>query len=456
MIKKILKLAVILLAAGAIATPALAAEWGVSGQVRVDWDVSKTIEQKAKTEASGDKFLPEGDGGGKKRIPAGVALLGGDSWVSFDLKGDNASGSFLYYANGGQDYVGSGSAKVGSWSANANIAVINSLSIADAGPRIGDFVAGTKPGDNTVEIKHDGGFSLKLGLTTPLDSYRRGQGYLLIGETGGSAHVTEVATGANLDALDNRSNVAQLGYAIGDVVKIGVTFEAADSKDQLGGKAFQSIKYGIYESAIKAVVAKPDATPPVKEVKEVKDVGAIQAGLGNLGINVNLNLGIANIGLVVVNAAENSDPDLGKNDTNYKASASAVGLGIGVNLGSIVPYFNLWSPSSTSENDLGKDETASSATQIGVGIALGENSGVGLSLVNRASTYNNTPKGETKSKDTKTETSSFELGYATKLGGADFKVAFDSATFKYTDDGDKDANEEVAVTWIKLRLQQGF
>ena len=79
MIKKILKSAVTLLSLGLIASPAYAADWGVSGQVRVDWDIMKTIEAKKGK-------LPKDDAGGTKKTPNGVYTQGGDSWVSFDLK----------------------------------------------------------------------------------------------------------------------------------------------------------------------------------------------------------------------------------------------------------------------------------------------------------------------------------------------------------------------------------
>ena len=43
MIKKILKLTVAVMTLGLFTTSVFAADWGVSGQVRVDWDVSKTV-----------------------------------------------------------------------------------------------------------------------------------------------------------------------------------------------------------------------------------------------------------------------------------------------------------------------------------------------------------------------------------------------------------------------------
>ena len=434
MIKRILKTAIVLLSLGTIATPVLAAEWGVSGQVRVDWDVYKTIESKNGT-------LPDDDGGGKKRVPAGVTIDDDDSWVSFDLKGDNGSASFLYYIDGRQEYVGSASAKAGSWAASAKVSVRNDANQDEVQslPRSGNNVDATKAGDQTVEVKHDGGFSLKIGKTTPLDSYRQGKGYLLIGEDGDSAHVTEVATGGDLGALDNRTNVAKLGYDIGDNIKIGVTFEAADSRTGLGGKAFQSIGYGSYGSV-----------DPSSDISS----GVNQNGLGNLGINVNLGLGIIDLGFVLINAGEKSDPDLGSADNEYEATASSFGLGVGVNLGNIVPYLNIWNPSSTSKNDRGEDETVSSATQIGVGIGFGESSGIGVSIVNRASTRTTTPIATKTEEEDKTTTSTFELGYSTNLGGATFQAAFDSATFKYEDPNKTES--EVTVSWIKLRLQQSF
>ena len=44
MIKKILKLTVAVMTLGLFTTSVFAADWGISGQVRVNWDVSKTIQ----------------------------------------------------------------------------------------------------------------------------------------------------------------------------------------------------------------------------------------------------------------------------------------------------------------------------------------------------------------------------------------------------------------------------
>ena len=44
MIKKILKLTVAVMTLGLFTTSVFAADWGISGQVRVNWDVSKTVE----------------------------------------------------------------------------------------------------------------------------------------------------------------------------------------------------------------------------------------------------------------------------------------------------------------------------------------------------------------------------------------------------------------------------
>ena len=44
MIKKILKLTVAVMTLGLFTTSVFAADWGISGQVRVDWDIAKTIE----------------------------------------------------------------------------------------------------------------------------------------------------------------------------------------------------------------------------------------------------------------------------------------------------------------------------------------------------------------------------------------------------------------------------
>ena len=43
MIKKILKLTVAVMTLGLFTTSVFAADWGISGQVRVNWDVSKTV-----------------------------------------------------------------------------------------------------------------------------------------------------------------------------------------------------------------------------------------------------------------------------------------------------------------------------------------------------------------------------------------------------------------------------
>jgi hypothetical protein len=433
MMKKILKNAVVLFSAGLIAAPAFAAEWGVSGQVRINWDVMKTIEEKGTR-----GVLPDGDGGEPKRQPAGVLVQGGDSWVSFDLKDEEkkVGGSLQYYVDGRRAFVGYGSASEGAWTAHAHVTVRDDeVQVGQRSPREGQVIESTRAGDQTIEAKHDSGFSFKLGFTTPLDTYRQGRDYLLIGADGDAPHITDYARdGADLGALDNRTNVAQFGFDIGDSLKLGLALQAADSVEGLGGSAFGSIDYGNNEPGTE---------------------GTVQGGLGNIGLKANFAGGPLNIGFVLVSAGESSLA--ASTDSGYEATASAIGLGVGLDLGVIKPYLNIWNPSTTSKNTAdGEDKTVTSNTQFGVDLALGEHSGVGLAIVNRTTTYTDTAgtAGATETED-KTEVSTVELGYKTKLGGTTFQAAYVSDSIKATPANDAPTSE-VSVGWIQVRLQQSF
>ena len=447
MIKKILKSAVTLLSLGLIASPAYAADWGVSGQVRVDWDILKSIEDKVDVTNSKNGF--KNDVPGKKRTPQGVFVQGGDSWVSFDLKGENTSGSLQYYADGRRAFVANGSGESGNWTANASITVRDDeVQRSTKSPRDGDVVNSTKSGDQTVEVSN-GAFSLKLGFTTPLDTYRQGRSYLLMGDDGDVNHLGgDIAEGADLGAMDNRTSVAQIGYKVGDAISVGVAFQDNDSGSAPLGSAFGSINYdnrqvgGVSlisptgttirtesKSQSAADVADPNK-PAVREsvsasandTSEKKTTATATTGpLGNMGIKVNYNTDFLKAGLVFVTAGESGVEDSNGNK-DYTATASAFGLGVGLSLGALKPYFNLWMPNTTAENkaadalsrvevkssyaDAGgtrttttvattqnyaiKSETGSSAMQLGVDFALSDDSGVGFSYVNRTSTRKET------------------------------------------------------------------
>ena len=463
--KRILKTAIALLSAGAIATPLAAAEWGVSGQVRVDWDVNKSIEAKGKSNA-GNKakletgkrlVLPDGtnhsDNRVAKRTPNGVFIDHDDTWVAFTLTGEAANGGIYYYGDGRQEYVGSVSAEDGNWTSAATISVRNdsNQNAVASSPREGDTVEATKTGDHTVSLSNANGFSVKIGLTTPLLTFSQGAGNLLIGHTGGNAHVnkeelTDTETveingsevellvienkvynngNANIDALDNRSNVVDFNYKLSDSLKVGLALEQGDSKGSLG-TAFGSIGYGNYSA------------------------GGAPSGF-NTGIKANYSSDLVNVGLVVVSGSEAGSEDLGGNE-DVKSSASAFGLGIGLSFGNLKPYFNLWNPSSKSENESNSDETTSSTTQLGIDVALGESSGVGFSMVTRNTSYK-AKEGTVEAEELKIGNSSIELGYVAKLGTADFKAGWVNIT-ETAEQGK--AKPEVAVSWLRVRLQQSF
>ena len=465
--KRILKTAIALLSAGAIATPLAAAEWGVSGQVRVNWDVDKSIEAKGKNskeegaEAKLDtgRVLVPGTGESidsrvTKRTPNGVFIAQDDTWVAFTLTGEAANGGIYYYGDGARDYVGNVSAEDGNWAAAATITVQDKSNINGAeSPRAGVTVNATKTGDHTVSLSHTSGFSVKIGRTTPLLTFSQGAGNLLHGHTGANAHVntlsetkkteTDVKEGslvvykvhepkvfkndsAKLDALDNRSEVVDLGYKLSDSLKVGLALEQGDSGNGSLGSAFGSISYGNYSKK---------GTP---------------SGF-NYGIKANYSSDLVNVGLVVVSASEAGNKDLG-GDENVKSSASAFGLGIGLSFGNLKPYFNLWKPSSKSEDESNSDETTSSTTQLGIDVALGESSGVGFSMVTSNTSYK-AKEGTVEEEELKIGNSSIELGYVAKLGTADFKAGWVNIT-ETAEQGDN--KPEVAISWLRVRLQQSF
>ena len=432
--KKILKTVIALLSAGAIATPLAAAEWGVNGQVRVNWDVSKSIEATGKNGTK--KAVLET--GVVKRTPNGVYIAPGDTWVAFTLTGEAADGGIYYYGSGARDYVGNVSAEDGNWSAAATITVQDESNINGAdSPRSGVTVNATKTGDHTVSLSHTSGFSVKIGRTTPLSTFSQGAGNLLHGHTGGNAHVNDgdatsdaINQGnANIDALDNRSNVVDFNYKLGDSLSVGLALEQGDSGEGSLGSAFGSIEYGNYSA------------------------GGAPSGF-NTGIKVNYASDLVNVGLVVVSGSEAGSTDLG-GDKDVKSSASAFGLGIGLSFGALKPYFNLWNPSAKSEDSVGSDETTSSTTQFGVDFALGESSGVGFSAVTRSTSYKDKSKatGAEDIDELKIGNSGIELGYVTKLGTADFKAGWVSVT-ETVEQGEN--KPKVAVSWIRVRLQQSF
>ena len=106
MIKKILKLTVAVMTLGLFTTSVFAADWGASGQARVDWDIAKTIEETG-TAIAND--IPN-----SKRTPDGIYIDLDDSWITLKLSGDSgAFGSITYYPSGAIYYDGGGSVEAG-------------------------------------------------------------------------------------------------------------------------------------------------------------------------------------------------------------------------------------------------------------------------------------------------------------------------------------------------------
>ena len=413
MIKKILKLTVAVMTLGLFTTSVFAADWGVSGQVRVDWDVSKTVKNDTDFEDTAN-----GIAAGTSRTPNGVIIQEGDSYVQFDLGEENVSAYLRYYPGGNEEYGGSASAESGEWTANAVVSTRNYNATAEASARSGYTNLGSRSGNTYVKIKHASGFSLLLGYTTALDGWRRGRANLLLGDTGGTGHIGDVAS-ANSDAMDTRARVVDIGILNSDAFSLGVVIEQKDSGEaESFGAAFGGLSFG---------------------------ANGEQPGVAstNLGVKVGVKAGPLDIGANLITGSEAGDESLGGNST-YKASATALGLGVGLNLGAITPFLNIWMPNASSELNGGKTETSTSNTNIGVDYALNETSGVSFSSVTRESTV--TYAGV----EAKIKKAAIELGYNTNIGGAAVKVGFVSAT--ETNSSEKD----VTVSWLRVRFQQSF
>ena len=476
MIKKILKLTVAVMTLGLFTTSVFAADWGVSGQVRVDWDVSKTVQNDTTTDDEAN-----GIAAGTSRTPNGVIIQEGDSYVQFDLGEENVSAYLRYYPGGNEEYGGSASAESGEWTANAVVSTRNYIATADPSAREGYTKLGSRSGDTHVKIKHASGFSILLGYTTALDGWRRGRANLLLGDTGGTVHIQGDAPSANSDALDNRAQIVDIGILNSDTLSIGLVIEQKDSGEAASfGAAFGGLTFGNYQNisaeagdqvdntfASDAVTAANDAVAAAIVAGNLRDSdlataaaaqdrldainaantanSTVQSGVAstNIGIRAGVKAGPLDLGLTFVSGSEAGDASLGGNPA-YKASGTALGLGVGLNLGAITPFLNIWMPSTTSENQFGKDEITTSNTNIGVDYALNDTSGVSFSSVTRESTVT-TAGGETKTKK-----AAIELGYNTNIGGSAVKVGFVNAT-------ETDASEkEVTVSWLRVRFQQSF
>ena len=413
MIKKILKLTVAVMTLGLFTTSVFAADWGVSGQVRVDWDVSKTVKNDTTYTDN------EGIAAGKSRTPNGVIIQEGDSYVQFDLGEENVSAYLRYYPGGNEEYGGSASAESGEWTANAVVSTRNYNATAEASARSGYTNLGSRSGNTYVKIKHASGFSLLLGYTTALDGWRRGRANLLLGDTGGSSHIVDIKS-LNSDAMDIRARVVDIGVLNSDAFSLGVVIEQKDSGEaESFGAAFGGLSFG----------------------GNGGQTGVVSNN--NLALKVGVKAGPVDIGVNLITGSEAGDTALG-GDSTYKASAFALGLGVGLKFGIVTPFLNIWSPSASSELAGEKTEMTTFNTNIGVDLAFNETSGISFSSVTRESTVT---RG---SGETKTKKAAIELGYNTNIGGSAVKVGFVSAT--ETNSFEKD----VTVSWLRVRFQQSF
>ena len=334
------------------------------------------------------------------------------------MAGENESAYILYYPGGGAEYGGTASAEAGEWTATATINTRNYVAFDDSSARSGYNNQGNRSGDHHVKLVHSSGFSILLGRDTVLDGWRRGRANLLLGDTGGTSHIGDVAS-ANSDAMDARAQIVDIGILNSDAFSLGVVIEQKDSGEpDSHGAAFGGLSFGA-------------------------NGGQPGVASTNLAFKVGVKAGPLDIGANIITGSEAGDTALG-GDSTYKASAFALGLGVGLNLGAITPFLNIWSPSASSELAGAKTETSTSNTNIGVDYALNETSGVSFSSVTRESTVT-TAGGETKTKK-----AAIELGYNTNIGGSAVKVGFVNAT-------ETDAAEKaVTVSWLRIRFQQSF
>jgi len=359
--QKLSKLMLVAVAAIALATPAMAWDFGVTGTATAHWNMATAKDNS--TDTSTSSSMRVGSSGSNLKISSGHT--DGDKTVSFSYNLD-------YDGDLDQVYTASGSTKVGDWTASGGVSY-----------NAGDGGANQTAEDSTSVTVTDGTMTIVLGDAAHLSSQNKGSGSTATGAVGMDTTVLDYPVGAYVDAFHGVS----LGYKVSDTMNVTVALQqSADDNDSMG-----------------STINIQDDEPATHDVS-------------GMGFGLTGSAGEITYGLTFANATT-KDPTGGS--STLTTSWSTLGLGVGMTMGATSPFFSYGSASAS--GSVSKDKYDVTGMELGATHKLGEDTIVfDYTMVTTKTTTAGTAGKDDKwtglelGYGTKVGAASLDIGYGTR------------------------------------------
>ena len=359
--QKLSKLMLAAVAAIALATPAMAWDFGVTGTATATWNMATAKDNS--TDTTTTSSMRTSSAGSNLKLASGHT--DGDKTVSFSYTID-------YDGNLDETVAASGSTKVGDWTASGGVAY-----------NIGQTDDGTSQQtgeDSTSVTVTDGTMTIVLGDAAHLSSQSKGSG----GSSGGRVCMDTSTCDYGVGAYVGGFHGVSLGYKVSDTMNVTVALQqSADDNDSMG-------------STIKI----QDDEPATHDVS-------------GMGFAIAGSAGEITYGFTFANAST-KDPTGGS--STLTTSWSTMGLGVGMTMGATSPFFSYGSASATGSSTSNKYDVT--GIELGATHKLGEDTIVFdyTTVTTKTTTAGTAGKPETWT--------GIELGYGTKVGPASLDIGY--------------------------------
>ena len=359
--QKLSKLMLAAVAAIALATPAMAWDFGVTGTATATWNMATAKDNS--TDTTTTSSMRVGSAGSSLKIASGHT--DGDKTASFSYTID-------YDGNLDETVAASGSTKVGDWTASGGVAY-----------NIGQTDDGTSQQtgeDSTSVTVTDGTMTIVLGDAAHLS----GQGKGSSSTAGGAVCMDTTTCDYGIGAYVGGFHGVSLGYKVSDTMSVtGALQQSADDNDSMG-----------------STINIQDDEPATHDVS-------------GMGFAIAGSAGEITYGFTFANAST-KDPTGGS--STLTTSWSTMGLGVGMTMGATSPFFSYGSASAT--GSVSEDKYDVTGMRLGATHKLGDDTIVFdyTTVTTKTTTAGTAGKPETWT--------GIELGYGTKVGPASLDIGY--------------------------------
>ena len=394
--KKLSNLMLAAVATAALASPAMAWDFGVTGSASATFNQTTT-----KTSSDGDAVSKMEVGSESGAITLSSKNTDGDNSVSFSYKLD---------WDGNMDEIAavSGSTKVGNWTGSSSIDY-------NLDRNTGGFQADE---DRPVITLTDGTMTVNLGNAVHLST---------AGNTSDSAASGAVNMGfsdAGIGAYVDEYQAVSVGYKVDENTNVTFAYQA-DQDATIFGRGTAGANEGD---------------------------NADGYSTSGFGINVAASVG-ADVSFTYATGATSLN-NAGDNDSIGTSKLTTMGLGVGLDMDGIAPFFSYGSAEHVASTTI-DNKTTTTAMGLGATVALGGGDSVVVSYT--TSTQKNDADGTTGRDATAT---GIELGYGTTVGPVALKVGYGSKSVSantggWNNDG-TDEGDGYSMTDIEVNMSYSF